>query len=149
MTDPRSLGLALIATSGLLAGCASVPPGNPADALLLRGPTFGTRTLRAGSCYSGENRIFYGAGVVDPASGLEARVVIDPIDGPVVRLLATADERRSLVLRPARCKTFVAEVERTGSWTNGVNEVSLRLTLDCRAPSGDRVRGSLVRASCN
>ncbi|QQR75002.1 MAG: hypothetical protein IPJ17_05315 [Holophagales bacterium] len=149
MTCTRALDLALAVVLGSLAGCASAPPGSPEDALLLTGSTFGTRTLRAGSCYSGENRIFYGAGVVDPASGLEARVVIDPIDGPVVRLLATADERRSLVLRPARCKTFVAEVERTGSWTNGVNEVSLRLTLDCRAPSGDRVRGSLVRASCN
>lgn len=149
MTRTRSLGLALIIVLAPLAGCASTPPGSPEDALLLSGPTFGSRTLRAGSCYSGENRIFYGAGVVDPESGLEARVVIDPIDGPVVRLLATADERRSLVLRRAQCRSFVAEVERTGSWTNGVNEVSLRLTLDCRAPSGDRVRGSLVRASCN
>lgn len=145
------LAAALAATFLVAAGCASAPRALPVNELALAGPTFGAQSLRPTACYSGEHRVFFGVGLVDEERGLEARVVIDPLRGPVVRILAREHEEPSILLAKKSCRTFVAEVERTGSWTNGVNAVKTRLELDCRGLGPgrhDRVRGTLLVESC-
>ncbi len=139
-----TLGLALA-----LAGCASTPTPIPKDALAISGPTLGTRQLRPAHCYSGEHFVFLGAQVVDDASKTEARLVIDPVAGPVVRIFESEHgDDASIVLRKKNCRVFDTGLRRTGSWTNGINEVALTLTLDCRTWHGDVVRGSTTQERC-
>ena len=132
------------------AGCASAPPPPPpTDHFLLSGPTLGTRELHPGACYSGEHFVFLGAQVVDPQSKTEARLVIDPVTGPVVRVFESEHgDESSIILRRKDCKVFETGLDRTGSWTNGISEVSLTLRLDCRTRHGDVVRGATTQKAC-
>jgi hypothetical protein len=142
--------LAVLPFAALLAGCASAPlPPPPSDAFAISGPTLGARELRPEVCYSGEHFVFLGAQVIDSKSKTEARLVIDPISGPVVRFFESEHgDERSIVLRRKDCKVFETGLGRTGSMTNGVNEVALNLRLDCRTRHGDVVRGATAQKAC-
>ena len=142
--------LAVLPLAALFAGCASVPPPPPpSDAFAISGPTLGARELRPEACYSGEHFVFLGAQVIDSKSKTEARLVIDPINGPVVRFFESGHgDEHSIVLRRKDCKVFDTGLDRTGSWTNGISEVSLNLRLDCRTRHGDVVRGSTTQKTC-
>jgi len=142
-------GLVAPAALSVLAGCATVPLPLPQDAIAISGPTLGARELRPDACYSGEHFVFLGAQVVDSKSKTEARLVIDPIEGPVVRIFESEHgDAASIVLRRKNCTVFETGLERTGSWTNGINEVALELRLDCRTWHGDVVRGVMAQKSC-
>jgi len=141
---------AVLPLAALLAGCASAPPQPPpSDAFSISGPTLGTRELHPEACYSGEHFVFLGAHVIDSKSKTEARLVLDPITGPVVRFFDSGSgDEHSIVLRRKDCKVFETGLERTGSMTNGVNEVALKLRLDCRTRHGDVVRGATTQKPC-
>jgi hypothetical protein len=133
---------------GGLVGCATLPTA-PTDGITISGRTLGARALHPTACYSGEHFVFLGAQVVDSQSLTEARLVIDPIEGPVVRIFVSEHgDEASIVLRRRDCRVFDTGLKRTGSWTNGINEVELALRLDCRTRHGDVVRGATEQKSC-
>lgn len=142
---------ALFASAVLLAGCASAPP-RPSEALntvAIAGPTLGAGELQPTSCASGDQWVFFGAQAVDEPDGLGVRLVIDPIEGPVVRVFRTADDgERSIVLRRRDCSRLEYDFGRTGSSFNFVEEVKFSLDLDCKSRAGDFVMGSLAQKSC-
>jgi hypothetical protein len=131
-----------------LAGCASLPPA-PTDALSISGPTLGKRELRPDACYSGEHWVFLGAQVEDSKSKIGARLVIDPVDGPIVRAFAIDDaDQATFSVRRKDCIVFETNLERTGNWNNFVSEVGVELKLDCETSIGDRVRGTVSQKPC-
>lgn len=135
----------------LSSACASAPP-RPSEALnavAISGPTLGAGELQPTSCASGDQWVFFGAQAVDERSGLGLRLVIDPIEGPVVRVFRTADDgERSIVLRRRDCSRFEYDFGRTGNSFNFVQEVKFSVDLDCKSKAGDFVVGNLAQEAC-
>jgi hypothetical protein len=121
----------------------------PAGALAVSGSTLGTQHLVATACHSGGRRDFYGVDLVDERSAIVVRVVIDPIEGGVVRLFPSGDPSDpGLVVRRDDCPTFRVEVAPTGSSVNFVEVMRAAVELDCRTRKGDEVRGELAWDEC-
>ncbi len=147
----RSRGLVTL-TSLLalaLAGCAAaVRPSGP-QTLAVSGPTLGRYELKPSLCIAGQHDVFWGADLVEESTGAIARLVVDPITGPAVRVFKADDPfGPSILLRRTDCKTFEPQLQRTGSWINGIDVVKVALDLDCTTLAGDRVVGKLSADEC-
>jgi hypothetical protein len=157
----RTLWLSLLLTVAV-AGCATganapaaaagggPTPSEATNAVAFSGPTLGSGELKTNQCVSGGRMSFRGADVADQNTKevLVLRFVIDPIDGPVVRLFRDSESGPSLVLRKSDCSTFDYTLEGTGSVVNLVEEVQFSLNLDCRGPKGDHVVGNVDIPAC-
>jgi hypothetical protein len=157
------IALSLLLTLGL-AGCAagakpatSSGPSSPHPApsaetntVAFTGPTLGNGELSTNQCQSGGRRSFLGVDAYDQNTKevLVLRLVVDPIEGPVVRLYKDSDSGPSLVLRKSDCSTFDYVLENTGSVVNFVSEMKFGMHLDCRGPKGDRVVGNVDLPAC-
>jgi hypothetical protein len=125
-------------------------PGEATNAVAFSGPTLGSGELKTNQCHSGGRMSFRGADLADQNTKevLVLRFVIDPIDGPVVRLFRDSESGPSLVLRKSDCSTFDYTLEGTGNVMNFVEEIRFGLNLDCRGPKGDHVVGSVDIPAC-
>jgi hypothetical protein len=66
-------------------------------------------------CLSGDNWRFLGVDLIDPSQSALARVVIDPLEGPRVKLVVGSGEHRSSwVLDGSECVAFAAKVQDSG-----------------------------------
>jgi hypothetical protein len=150
----RSRPAALLATvlvAGPLLAChhAIHGRGGPTGALALAGPAFGTQHLVPSSCAAGGHHAFYGVDLRDEAAAIVTRVVIDPIQGGVIRLFPAGNPAEpGLVFRRADCETFRVEVAPTGLQVNLVDEMRVAVELDCRSLNGDWLRGELSWDGC-
>ena len=140
-----------------LAGCASSrvkrpEPSGPSNVVAFAGPTLGSekQELYVNHCHSGENRGFSGADMFDDRTKevLVLRLVIDPLEGPAVRLFKESESGPSVVLRKSDCRTFKYTMEGTGRLVNFVPEVRVSLQLDCRGSKGDYVVGNVELPAC-
>ena len=147
----RSRSLVTLTSSIVLAlaGCtAALRPSGP-QTLAVSGPTLGSYELKPSLCVAGQHYVFLGADLVQETTGSTARLVVDPVTGPAVRVFKAGDPYGpSIVLRRADCKTFEPHLERTGSWINGIDVVKVTLDLDCATVAGDRVVGKLSADEC-
>lgn len=148
----RTLGLAILPflAASILAGCASARPvPSGPQAMAVAGPTMGTYEFKPNVCIAGQHYVFWGVDLAEEKTGAIARLVIDPITGPVVRLFKFADPYGpSVVVTRADCKTFKTDLTRTGSWINGIDVVKVALDLDCATQAGDFVVGKLSADEC-
>ena len=149
----RLLALAMIP---VLAGCLSAGgiglpgAGAPAGRVALSGPTLGEIEIAPGSCASGEHQLFLGADLRDEATGITARLVVDPLTGPAVRFFRTAAPgEASLVFARADCEVFDLSLARTGWQLNEIWVLRLVLDLRCHNESGDSAMGRLEAPSCH
>jgi hypothetical protein len=137
-------------TAALAVGCASggtAPP--PAGALDLSGPSFGTQHLVPAACRSGDRLDFYGVDLVDERAGIVARVVMDPVQGGVIRLFPAADPADpGIAFRRGDCSTFRVQVAPTGTTVNQVEVMRVAIELDCRHDGGDGLRGASSWDDC-
>ena len=140
-----------------LAGCASAAvsrpePSGPSNVIAFAGPTLGSekQELYVNHCHSGENRGFSGADIFDDRTKevLVLRLVIDPLEGPAVRLFKDSESGPSVVLRKSDCRTFTYQMEGTGKSVNFVSEIKVALQLDCRGSKGDSVVGNVDLPAC-
>ena len=146
--------LAVAVCAGLLAGCSGLrvakpEPGGRNEGLAVTGPTLGVRGVHPDQCFAGARQLFWGADLVDEGSDSVVRFVIDPVDGPLVRLFRGSDPYGpSIVLRRADCRVFKFDFQPTGSWINGINLVRIALTLSCKNAAGDAVVGQVAAGEC-
>lgn len=164
---PRPPRRALLAALLLAAaGCFSLGPlGHDGPAvtgtLALAGPAFGARELAPVACHSGERQFFLGADFAEaeraegasaePASAepLTARLVVDPLAGPAVRIFASAAPFGAAILvRQADCPAFHFSLADAGWRLNDYRVFTVSLELDCALASGDRVAGNLLAPTC-
>jgi hypothetical protein len=148
----------MLCASLALAGCASSAavsqpaPNGPANVVTFWGPTLGAekQELYPNQCQSGGRHAFEGADVFDDRTKevLVLRFVMDPLEGPVVRLFKDSDTGPSVVFRKADCTTFTYEFGGTGNNVNFVDEVKIALQLDCRGSQGDSVVGNVELPAC-
>jgi hypothetical protein len=150
-----ALGSLLLGLWALLtAACGSLPPPGGSQGvdgwLELGGPTFGEATLRPAACAAGERQLFLGADFHDPASKLVARLAIEPLDGPGVRIFDAEDPfGREVTVRRGDCEVFRFSHQRSGWKLNDIDVVRVALELRCELASGDTVRGELSASGCS
>jgi len=131
------------------AGEGTAAPGT-LGSFTVRSPRLGNATISPAGCSAGGRQLFLGGDFADPVSGLVARVVFDPLEGPIARVYAAADPYgRSVVLRRASCAVFHASIESTGVWINDVEDFRVSLELDCALEDGTSVHGSASATHCH
>lgn len=144
-----ALGLA----ATLLTGCSTTAVGNmqpePTGSLTLAGPTFGDVSLTPTTCRSGQHEVFLGADFSSPDSKVVARLVVDPLAGPGVRIFdSEARFDRALVLKREDCASFHFALN-TGAWRlNDIDVIGVTIDVDCTLPNGDKVQGKISAPSC-
>ena len=138
----------------VLAACSGLHPPEPEaggrnEGLAVTGPTLGVRGLHPDQCFAGARQLFWGADLVDEHGDGVVRFLIDPVEGPLVRLYRASDPYGpSIVLRRADCHVFKFDFQPTGSWINGINVVKIALTLSCKDAAGDAVVGQVAAEEC-
>jgi hypothetical protein len=129
----------------LTAGCVGTTVGGaPAsgEAPGVAGATLavGQQRYRLEACRSGDLAHFLGVDLEDRQGGAVVRLVIDPIDGPRVRLVhGRGEARQRLDLVPSRCRRFEADVRPTGWIVNTVRDVSGSVDAECPGDPGPAV----------
>ncbi len=102
------------------------------------------------SCVAGDRELFLGADLVDPGTKLVVRLVIDPLDGPALRIYdADAPFDRSVLFFREDCATFELDLEPTGWIVNDIVVRRLELKVDCENETGATIRGSASAGRCD
>ncbi len=111
--------------------------------------TFGDLTLAPSGCAAGDRQSFLGADFTAPDATVVLRLVVDPLEGPAVRLYASeAPFDQSVVFRREDCPTFHFSLESTGWRINDYEDYRITLELDC-SREGESVRGSASSTHCH
>jgi hypothetical protein len=155
MKPPRSLG-SVLGVLVILSACVTSSPraasdraAAPLGTFSLAGPTFGQQTLLPTRCSVGERQLFLGFDLQDEKSGLVARLVVDPITGPVVRVFkASAPFDSSVLFHRSECRAFHFSLDSTGWRINRIQQLGVSLELDCQLPSGDSIVGKALDGGC-
>jgi len=153
-----SLALPL-AAAALLPGCLTSQPvagtGTPAGTQAALGSfavaskTLGDAVVTPTACTGGDREQFLGADLTAAGSSLVVRLVVDPLEGPAVRVFASeAQFDRTVVFRRAECGVFHFSLDSTGWRVNDLNDYRLTLELDCSRP-GESLKGSASATHCH
>jgi hypothetical protein len=101
-------------------------------------------------CRSGDREYFLGVDLADTDRTAVLRVLIDPMDGPRLRLTSGGGGApRVMALGPDSCRTLQAEVQPTGWRVNRVRDFSGFVMAECTAASGQEVRAEVRFAHCH
>ncbi|HUP22523.1 MAG TPA: hypothetical protein VNB06_06235 [Thermoanaerobaculia bacterium] len=148
-----AVALSAVAVSSCLS--LGIPLGEaarPTGALTVRGEAIDAVEpieLQPSACVSGEHRLFLGADFVDEAQGLIARLVIDPLGEPTLRVFPAAEPlQRGLVFARSECARFELELERTGWQINEIYALRVRLDVECGEGESESVVGSVSAEGC-
>jgi hypothetical protein len=121
----------------------------PLGTFSLSGPTFGQQTLLPTRCSVGERQLFLGFDLHDEKAGIVARLVVDPVTGPVVRVFkASAPFDQTVLFHRSECRTFHFSLDSTGWRINRIQQLGVSLELDCQLPSGDSIVGKAKDPGC-
>ncbi|MFI5167545.1 MAG: hypothetical protein ACHQQS_13085 [Thermoanaerobaculales bacterium] len=152
--------VASLAAACLLSGCLSsrpVPgsPGAPPSAteglgsLTVASATLGDVTFSPSSCAGGDRQFFLGADFADPSHSLVLRLVVDPIEGPAIRLFnSEAEFDKSVAFRRSECSVFHFSLDTTGWRVNDVYDYRITVEVDCSRP-GESISGSVSSTHCH
>jgi hypothetical protein len=100
----------------------------------------GEQRYQLDACRSGDRAHFLGVDLEDRQGVAGVRLVMDPIDGPRVRLaLGRGEARQRVDLVPGRCRQFEANVRPTGWIVNTVRDVSGSIDAECSGDPGPAV----------
>jgi hypothetical protein len=104
------------------------------------------KSYQPSACLSGDHFYFLGVDLKDPVADAVVRVVVDPLEGPILRLTSPTG-----VLRLDRnsCSTFRVSIDPTGWRVNHVRDFSGSLDLDCVTGSAAHVSGSVAFQHCH
>jgi hypothetical protein len=130
-------------------------PGTPASesqalgSFSVASQTFGNVTVSPTACAGGDRQLFLGGDLSAPGSPVVLRLVVDPLEGPAVRLFSSeAPYDTSVVFRRADCTVFHFSLDDTGWRVNDIYDHRLTLQLECAKP-GESVSGSASSTHCH
>jgi len=132
----------------IVLGCLSLGPGCATTKVAGSGATsvdqatltVAGRQYRLDACSSGDLLQFLGVDLADATRTAFARVAIDPIDGPRMKVvLGGADGKETFVLGKDQCDPFEAGVKPTDWQVNDVRDVSGFVDADCKSDRGPAV----------
>ena len=116
--------------------------------LVVRAPQGEPVDWRPDACLSGEHEQFFGFILGADGSPVVLRAVIDPLDGPGLRVVGL-DGADGLVVRPGMCERLDLVVEPTGWRVNDIQDLSGTLDVSCTTADGASVEGSLQVRHCH
>ena len=102
------------------------------------------------ACLSGEYEQFFGFILRSEGSPVVLRAVVDPLDGPGLRVVGVAGQSEAgMVFRPDNCERLELVVEPTGWRVNDIQDLSGSLDVRCRTADGGSVEGSVDIRHCH
>jgi len=125
------------------------PEGRALGTFSITSQTFGNLTLTPAACASGGLQFFLGGDLSAPDTPVVLRLVVDPLDGPAVRLYSfEAPFDKTVVFRRSDCAVFHFSLDDTGWRVNDVHDYRLTLQVEC-ARDGESLRGSASSTHCH
>lgn len=101
-------------------------------------------------CLAGDRELFLGADLVDGSAGLIVRLVVDPLEGPILRVFdRAAPFERSVLFFREGCASFELSLEETGWTINDLPVRRLELAIDCESEEGAAIAGRAAAEHCN
>ncbi len=153
------LGLAFVLLFAL--GCFSTRPpaatgegggvsGPPLGEFTVTSPGGARGTVTPTACLAGDRELFLGADLVDERSGLVVRLVVDPLEGPILRVFdRAAPFERTVLLFREECESFELSFDETGWEINEIPVRRLELAIDCASEEGAAIAGRATAEHCN
>jgi hypothetical protein len=141
----------------LLAGCGlssalreakDVASPSVAGELAIRAPQGEPVAWRPDACLSGEHEQFFGFILGANGSPVVLRAVVDPLDGPGLRVVGL-EGADGLVVRPSMCERLDLVVEPTGWRVNDIQDLSGTLDVSCTTADGASREGSVEVRHCH
>ena len=139
----------------LLSGCAMTQVGDVmhptiSGSIVLRRMDGTDLRWNPDRCVSGDVALFVGFDFLSTHDEGHLRVVLEPIDGPVVRWTSGAGSRQDrLVLRHADCARLDADAQPTAWRVNDVREFAGYVELQCDAADGTHFEGRISVDHCH
>lgn len=136
----------------LLSGCAVVQEATEVarpsieGELSIRAPQGEPVAWRPEACLSGEHEQFFGFVLGSEESDIVLRAVLDPLDGPGLRIVTPEG---AAVFRPYMCERLELDVAPTGWRVNEIQDLSGRLDVSCSTADGGSVEGSVEVRHCH
>lgn len=155
---PTRVLVPTLALAALTAGCFSSQPVSPVagappaalGSLSLSSGALGDATIVPTACEAGDRQFFLGGDFLDEKTGLVVRLVVDPLEGPAVRVFrAEKPFEGSRVFHRPDCAVFHFSLDSTGVRINRVEDYRLTLDVDCRSRDGDRLSGQASTTHCH
>ena len=152
MSRPRLPALTVLTLAGLMPACVArtrvnaLPSGMADEGRSVAELKIDGRVVPVAGCRSGDHAYFLGADLMGASNEPVLRVVIDPLEGPRLRLLGT---RGGAVLGPEQCPELRASVRHTGWWVNDVRDVAGEVQAQCTLKDGGRVEARVAFDHCH
>jgi hypothetical protein len=146
--------LATLLASLLLApGCVrtavqSMGPREPGGVAAPAPLLIDDRPSAISACLSGDRGYFLGVDLIARASDVRLRVLMDPLDGPRLKLFRP-DQGAADVLGPEQCSELRASVRPTGWRVNHVRDVAGELAASCALRDGGRLEARVTFEHCH
>ena len=110
---------------------------------------FGVQSFVPSVCAAGDRQFFLGSDLSSPDSSLVLRLVVDPLEGPAVRLFSSQTPfDKSVVFHRSDCRVFHFSLDSTGWRVNDINDYRFTLELDC-GWQGKSIVGSASSSHCH
>lgn len=116
--------------------------------ILLRAAASEPLVWKPDSCRTGEIEQFFGFVLGASGSPVVVRAVLDPLDGPGLRLTGL-EGTSPQVVREADCRTLDLRVQPTGWIVNDFRDVSGTLEVSCTLDGGVSLEGNLAISHCH
>jgi hypothetical protein len=152
---PRSgytIPAAVAVLAGLTSACVAhtsvhgLPAATTGGVAPGAGLTIGDRVLPVTGCRSGDHSHFLGADLVGASGEPLLRVLIDPLEGPRLRLLGRSGRA---VLGPDQCPELRASVHDTGWRVNEIRDVAGEVQARCTLEDGAMLEAHIVFDHCH
>ncbi len=129
----------------------SVPPSGSQGlgSFSVSSQVFSAQSFTPTVCTAGDRQLFLGSDLSSPNSSLVLRLVVDPLEGPAVRLFSSQTPfDKSIVFRRSDCRVFHFSLDSTGWRVNDINDYRLTLQLECDR-QGESIVGSASSSHCH
>jgi hypothetical protein len=150
----RSLRFVLLAAG--LAGCSTlqevrdVTHPSVTGEIVVRVAAGEPLSWKPDSCHTGEREQFFGFVLGASGSPLVLRAVLDPLEGPGLRLTGLdGASPRGTVVRQVDCRRLDLSVQPTGWTVNDFRDVSGTLEVSCTLSGGASFEGRLAVSHCH
>ena len=147
-----------LVSAGLLSCVSTRPTSKPGASGQTGSPgsfavstaALGRVTLAPSSCSAGDRQLFLGADFPDEKAGAVVRLVVDPLEGPAVRVFASdAPFDKSTVFRRSDCTVFHFSLDSTDWRIDHVQDYEVSLELQCATAEGETIEGRVAVDHCH